>query len=285
LKRLIALLLCLLLLSGCAPKTEYLLAQSVCDDRDGTPQRSTFEYDEAGRLIALTNEDDDFFGMGPLYERIEFEYDDHGQLLQERIYDETGCIRVREYVNSYDASGRLVYFDSYTDGELFESRTNSYDEQGNLTRTEFIHRSPYSTDTIVETFDEAGNVLRNETTVVLWSAAELNESERAPVITEYFYEDGLLIRSESDEGRRDAYTYDRKDRITRLERFQDEVLQCCWEYTYTANTETEIQYEPDGTMTAKQVRTYDKAGNLIKEEYFDSADRLCQTATHSYIPK
>lgn len=284
-KRLTAMLLCLMLLCGCSPKTEYFLSESVYDDGDGTPQRATYEYDEAGRLSAQTTGDEDYYGMGPLYERIEFEYDDHGQLLRELIHDETGCYRVREYVNSYDAAGRLTKAESFTDGELFETWQHSYDEQGNLTRTEFIHRSPYSTDTIVETFDESGNVLRNETTVVLWSAAELNESERAPAITEYFYEDGLLIGSESDEGSQDVYTYDRKGRLTRLERFRDEALCCCWEYTYTADTETEIQYEPDGTMTTKQVRTYDKAGNLIKEEQFNSKGELSGTATHSYSTK
>ena len=282
-KRLIALLLCLLLLCGCKSKTEYLLSKSVWDDGDGTPQRTAYEYDEAGRLAAQTTEDDDFCGMGRLYERIEYEYDDHGQLLREQIYDETGCIRVREYVNSYDGRGLLVKAESFTDGELFETLEHSYDEQGNPTRTEFIRRSPHSTDTIVETFDEAGNVLRNETTVVLWSATERNETDHAPVVTEYFYENGLLIRSESDEGSWDVYTHDRKGRITQLERFRNEVRQCFWEYTYTADTETEIQYEQDGTMTAKQVRTYDKAGNLIKEEYFDSVGTLWQTVTHFYI--
>lgn len=277
-KRKIALLLCLLLLCGCAPKTEHLLSESIWDDGDGTPQRTTYEYDEAGRLSAQTTEDEDFCGMGRLYERIEFEYDDHGKLLREKVYDEITCIRVREYVNSYDGSGRLTHSDSCTDGELFESRTYSYDEKGNLTRTEFIHRSPYSTDTIVETFDESGNVLRNETT------SELN-GYFTHSVAEYYYEAERLIQSQSDDGVRFVYTYGSDGRLERITRYTGETMDSYREFTYDANTETEIQYEADGTMTTKQVRTYDKAGNLTKEEYYDSADRLWQTATHSYIPK
>ena len=275
-KRLIILLLCLLLLSGCAAETEYLLSESIWDDGDGTPQRTGYEYDEAGRLIAQTTGDDDFCGMGSLYERIEFEYDDHGQLLREQIYDETGCIRVREYVNAYDGSGQLVHFDSYTDGELFESRTNSYDEQGNLTRTEFIHRSPYSTDTIVENFDQAGNVYRSVTT------SELSGTVSS-AFTEYFYEDGRLHQTQSDEGGRMVYSYDRRGRLKRVERYLDEALDFYREFTYTADTETEIQYEADGTIITKQVRTYDRSGNLIKEEFFNSEGKCSGTGIYTYI--
>lgn len=275
-KRLIVLLLCLLL-CGCAPQ-EYLLAESLWDDGDGSPGRTTYEYGEAGLLKAQTTQDEDHYGMGKLYERIEFEYDDHGELLYERVFDETACIHVYEYVNVYDGEDRLVQSDSYRDGALCESWVHTY-EDGVLIQTEFVRRSEYSTDTIVETFDEKGRVLRSETTV------ELNGTTSTGV-TGYFYDGGQLTETQTDDGRRTVYSYDAAGKLIEYVYFiAPETLDSYREFTYGQGTETEIQYAPDGTLIAKEVRTYDPHGNLIKEEYSDSDGTLWQTATHSYIVK
>lgn len=277
-KRIPIFILCLLFMTGCAPRPEYLLAKAVYDDGDGSPGRNTYEYDEAGRLLVQTFEDEDFYGMGPIYERIEFAYDDHDQLLRESIYNESGLLRVRAYVNSYDDGGRLLTSDSYEEGEPYESWTHSYDEQGNLACTAHIRRSSHSTDTIVETFDEQGNVLLYEITT------ELNGTASTAVV-EYFYEDGRLIRTEDDEGGREVYTYDRDGRITRYERYTGETLSSFWEYRYTADTETQIHCEPDGTVILTQVRSFDSAENLIKEESYNSDGTIFQSTTYSYITK
>lgn len=274
----IILLLCLLFLTGCAPKAEYLLSESVYDDGDGTPARTVYEYDEAGLLSAQTIEDEDFYGMGPFYERVEFEYDDHGELLYKRVYDETTCTHVTEYVNAYDGEGRLIQSDSYRDGEPDESWTYTY-ENDILTQTKFIHRSEYSTDTIVETFDEAGNVLRNETTVELGGSTSTG-------VTEYFYDGDKLIEWKSDDGRSSDYTYDASGNLEKSAYYTaPETLHSYREYTYAKGTETETQFNPDGTQITKVVRTYDVYGNLIKEEYYNESGGLSQTGAYTYITK
>lgn len=277
-KRIIIFLICLLLLTGCAPKAEYLLAESIWDDGDGSPSRTVYEYDEAGRLSAQTTEDEDFFGMGPLHERVEFEYDDHGELLFKRVYDETTCTHVTEYDNSYDGEGHLIRSDSYRDGKPDESWTYTY-ENDILTRKEFIHRSEYSTDTIVETFDEAGNVLRNETTVELGGRTSTS-------VTEYFYDGDRLTEWKSDDGRWTVYTYDASGNLEKSAYYTaPETLHSYREYTYGKGTETETQFNPDGTQITKVVRTYDAHGNPIKEEYYDANGDLWQTTTYTYITK
>lgn len=274
----ISLLLCLLFLFGCAPKAEYLLAESVYDDGDGTPTRTTREYDGAGRLSAQTTEDEDFYGMGPFYERVEFEYDDQGELMWKRVYDETTCTHVTEYVNIYDDAGHLIQSDSYRDGAPDESWTYTYENEI-LTQTKFIHRSEYSTDTIVETFDEAGNVLRNETTVELGGSTSTG-------VTEYFYDGDRLIEWKSDDGRRTVYTYDASGNLERSAYYTGpETLHSYREYTCGKGTETETQYTPDGSLIVKTVRTYDANGNLVKEEYYNESGDLWQTATYTYITK
>lgn len=274
----ISLLLCLLLLTGCAPKAEYLLSEAVFDDGDGSPARTTCEYDEAGRLSVQITEDADFCGMGPMYERVEFEYDDHGELLRKRVWDETTCTSVTEYSNTYDGGGHLTRSDSYRDGVLYESRTNTY-ENDILVRTEFVHRSAYSTDTIVEAFDEQGNLLRNETTV------EIN-GRSSTAITEYFYDDGRLTEWKSDEGRRTVCAYDASGKLEKTVYYSaPDTVDSHREFTYGKGTETETQYSPDGTLIARVVRAYDTDGNLTKEEYYDESGELWQTASYAYITK
>lgn len=274
----ISLLLCLLFLFGCAPKAEYLLSEAVYDDGDGTPARTVYEYDEAGQLSAQTTEDEDFYGMGPFYERVEFEYDDHGELLYKRVYDETTCNHVTEYVNIYDDEGRLIQSDSYRDGEPDESWTYTYENEI-LTQTKFIHRSEYSTDTVVETFDEAGNVLRNETTVEL-------SGRTSTSVTEYFYDGDRLTEWKSDDGHRKVYTYDTSGKLEKSVYYTEtDILDSYREFTYGKGTETETHYTPDGSMIVQMVRTYDVNGNLVKEEYYNESGDLSQTGTYTYITK
>ena len=54
-------------------------------------------------------------------------------------------------------------------------------------------------------------------------------------------------------------------------------------YIRSDRTEERIQYDSDGTMFAKEVCTYDHAGNLIRVEYYDSEETIWQTVLYSYI--
>lgn len=277
-KRIMILLICLLLLTGCAPKAAYLLSEAVFDDCDGTPARTMFEYDEAGRLSVQTTEDADYYGMGPLYERVEFEYDEHGELLRKRVYDETTCTSMTEYVNTYDDAGHLIRSDSYRDGELSESQTCIY-ENDVLTRAEFIYRSEYSTNTIVEIYDEQGNVIRSETTAEFGGSA-------ATGITEYFYDGDKLTEWKDDEGRRTVFSYDASGQLEKSTFYTaPETMDSYREFTYGKGTETETQYTPDGALITRVVSTYDANGNLTKEEYYNESGALWQTAVYTYITK
>ena len=100
-------------------------------------------------------------------------------------------------------------------------------------------------------------------------------------VTDYRYEDGLLVEESSDLYRT-VYTYE-NGKLLREEYILNGSPQSRWEYRYTDNTCERTQYDDAGTVIAREISTYDHTGNLIRVEYYDGADEPWQYVSYQYI--
>ena len=79
-KRLIALLLGLLCLTGCSGEKEWYLAEEFWHVQ-GQSQTISYQYDKDWNLSACVYQDES------IYERTEYTYDERGELLREQVTD------------------------------------------------------------------------------------------------------------------------------------------------------------------------------------------------------
>ena len=100
-------------------------------------------------------------------------------------------------------------------------------------------------------------------------------------VTDYRYENGLLVEESSDLYRT-VYTYE-NGKLLREEYILNGSPQSRWEYGYTDNTCERTQYDDAGTVIAREISTYDHAGNLIRVEYYDGAEEPWQYVSYQYI--
>lgn len=163
-KRMIALFLCLLLLTGCAQvyegptETVYVLGEvkrittPFGDEDSRTEERTVYAYDIYGR-VAQTLE----YRDGEENRKTVNTYDDRGNLIREEYYSMGGwfpkCYHTTEY--TYDEQNRCITTVEDNNKERFETRY-TYDDEANS-------RTTYGQDSVcVETYDENGFLLRKE---------------------------------------------------------------------------------------------------------------------------
>ena len=161
-KKLIALFLCILLLTGCArtyegpTETVWVLGESTKEYMAftyGRLERVVYAYDIYGR-VAQTME----FRDGEKENKTVYTYDDHGNLLREEYYSLGGWFpkRTQQTFYTYDERDRVTSMVYEFMGENeFEHRYTYDDETGTRTTT-------YINAVLMETFDEHGNLLRKE---------------------------------------------------------------------------------------------------------------------------
>ena len=272
-KKLISLLLCLLLLSGCAETYDGpTVSKSVCTvmemetyNPDGSISqniREEYAYDIHGnRSQVLSWYDDD------PYEKSILRYDDEGRLLRSDTCDAGSWLPFPRYtyIYTYDDQGRMT------------STTNRYRREKSTTTVTYDDEAKTRTTTAyggvtVEYLNEQGWVLRSEQVFTNGSTV-LTEFDRRPdgkPLAYRSYEDGILI-SET------VITYDDQGRILTQTEIKDGISTLLFSFEYGEDYEkrtdsdgalTVIQYHPDGTMDC-QVR-------------YDESDRLQSMTRYSY---
>ena len=189
-KKLLALLLCIVLLSGCAvtydgpTEGEYLLTEKTQSlyayDRVQLTLRTTYAYDVRGNLVQEMEYKDD-----KLEDASYYRYDDRGNRISERYWDHSGLIplpkRCAKYTYDdqnqvltaihYDGWGRETHRFTYT----YDDEANSYtcddssgdpstyylNEDGQTIRlSRNINGSAYETH---YEYDQQGNLLQSTT--------------------------------------------------------------------------------------------------------------------------
>lgn len=244
----------------------------------------TFAYDERGNLLSEIEKGDYSWTM-ERDDTITYTYDAMGNLLshESRYGDE-----VYRTVYTYDEKGNeltYAYYNVY--GDIQNSYTNTYDEQGRLAKTEHYDRLDAAEKyTEVFTYDEQDRVLTRTIT----------RADSEPTVHTYVYaEDGSYQKSYNSGVFAYTYWYDKEGRTVKHEAVNtetDEVKEYsetrydemghkvyyCSEYygsgyvkTTTYNEqglELTSQTTHDGELYSMTASTYDEKGNKLTYEYF-----------------
>lgn len=161
-KRMIAFLLCVLLLTGCAQvyegPTETVWVVSETTKEQITfdlvrQERVVYAYDIYGR-VAQTME----YWNEEERNKTVYTYDDHGNLLREEYYSLSGWFpkRRQQTFYTYDEQDRRTSMIYEFGGKTETEHRYAYDDEAN-TRT-----TTYFGSVTIETFDENGNLERKE---------------------------------------------------------------------------------------------------------------------------
>lgn len=244
----------------------------------------TFTYNEQGNLLSAVDKGDYSWTMDT-DSAVTYTYDAMGNLLsrESRYKDE-----VYRTVYTYDEKGNeltYAYYNVY--GDIQNSYTNTYDEQGRLAKTEHYDRLDAAEKyTEVFTYDEQDRVLTRTIT----------RADSEPTVHTYVYaEDGSYQKSYSGSTYAYTYWYDKEGRTvkhevvyketnevqeyseTRYDEMGHEVY-CRENYygeehvkTTTYNEqglELTSQSTYDGELYSMTASTYDEKGNELTYEYF-----------------
>lgn len=234
-KKGIILLLCVLLLSGCAATydgpTEYREVVWSVDEK---------HYDGDGNVTAACV--------------ISYSYDIYGYPAQQIVNTAEGDISKTLW--KHDAEGHLLEQRDYdlTDWFPFADSvsTYSYDDQGRITRAE--HRSGFETEVTTYTYDDEANT-------------QTAASDDGTVVVCYLDENGRTVRSESflygSPGAVVEYTYDDQGReLSRTETMDGQILSV---QRREYGEQKQTIYHADGSKTV--LWYMDEACQQISEEF------------------
>ena len=255
-KKLIALTLCILLLSGCTttydgPMAEKSVPVEVIREHHQLTtghvdtERIIYAYDIYGNLVQTIE-----YSNGNEDEKIDYTYDDRGNLLTKTRYSLGGLFpqRTSSVEYTYDDQNRILcerYFQSsqtvieyrYDD----EARTCTRLENGAL-RT-------------ITTYDEAGNTIseKNFNYGVEWHLVEYTRDDQGRVLTS---------RETNSEG---------YDRFTRCS-YDDRGNTILWEINDNGELEiqqAEYEYDDQGRMLAQYEVSGNRKTQVVRREYLD----------------
>jgi len=291
-KRFLAFLLSLLLLTGCgekatAPQPEFRLLTFTSEYLTGgvvtavTHTENT--YNEAGQCIRWVRYDD-----GVQTESADYTYDEAGNPSR-YVYHTAEGTAVTTFTYTMDTQGNLLRMESYLDGRLNFTEENTYDARGRLKRcTETPHQEDGTQDALTRTYTYhwlGGLAQRKDThspsgscQLFTFKDGKVDQAtyfDAAGTVTDYFthyYDDTGFeyqwIRCGSD-GTVEHTCKRRKDD--------------------TGLVITELHYDEKGIQTNRHdVFTYDEYGNLLIQERYENGEvywRLSQTYKPITKPK
>ena len=233
--------------------------EAILDPEDMTEPLPTETVLRLVRKTALTSS-----GSESWHE--EYYYDDYGRekLTEEYMEGEVVCSTSITYT---DSGRELLY--SYPEGRTV-TVLETLDEAGNLLSREFIEdgQVEYRTD---YTYDEEGRLL-SYTTVYTQEGSPLSCSyeydDQGNQILVYEYTGDQLV----GQTQREFDNQGRKVKAVYTDMLSD------WGYTYVytweGSTETAVQYDSDGTESRKTITAYDESGNILSQETWQDGDMV-----------
>ncbi len=276
-KKLLSILLCLLLLAGCAEtydgptesKAVLSTIQTAYYDTETENHqygRTEYAYDIYGnQSIELDYRLHSFDEKQEPYRKTVRTYDKNGNCIRQRQYDTSGWFprKLADIRYKYDDRGRMISHQDKLDPQF--CWTAVYDDEAHTMTCTYAHAVS------VSYFDENGWTIRQETT--------FQNGETSAIINE-FRADGQRVSvryEESGTVTLHSYTYDDQGRVVTMSETTDDGTRVLFRYEYGEKHKT--QYNLDGT---KIVTTYNDDGSIHYFYHTDSADRVTQDGMYYY---
>ena len=276
-KKLISLLLCILLLTGCAETYDgptegkavlSKILTTYYDPTGGDSQygRRDYAYDIYGNQVmeleyAIRSHD----GEAEPHLKTLRAFDENGNITRQWQYDVSGLIpkKLVDIRYEYDDQGRMTaHLDQMQEQYSWTAVYN--DEAKTMTCT-------YPHAVSVSYFDDRGNTIRQETV--------FENGDTSGIIFE-FDANGNRISARYDETSGTtlhAYTYDDQGRVLTMTETTDGGTELLFRYEY--RDDCTIQYNYDGT---KIVTTYNDDGSEHYRYYTDSTDHITKDSMCYY---
>ena len=276
-KKLISLLLCILLLSGCAEtydgptESKAVLSKILTtyyDPTGGDSQygRTDYAYDIYGnQVMELEYSIRSHDGEAEPHLKTIRAFDEHGNITRQRQYDVSGLIpkKLVDIRYEYDEKGRMTAHRDTMEEQY--SWTAVYDDEAKTMTCTYPHAVS------VSYFDEHGNTIRQETV--------FENGDTSGIIFE-FDANGNRISARYDETSGTtlhAYTYDDQGRVLTMTETTAEGDKELLRYEY--RDDCTIQHNFDGTT----IVTACNADGSIHYQYFtDSTGRVTKDTMYEY---
>lgn len=288
----IALLLVVAIVAGVIFVPGLLKGKEEDKEKEQTVSETTDEYtDESsegkeesneGNTDADANEDGTvtvwvlkeiaFSEEAPDWERIEYDYDEYGRVLVEKLYEVSQkgvtCHEWRSI--TYNDQGKI---DRYTIEDYY-SMEQEYDENGNITEVILYVDSDIYCHYFYE-YDENGNLKRRTAKEgsVEYTETEYQYNEDGGLIKEtHYWEDGSVSS---------LYEYDGQGNHVKDTLYYDGKLYNVTLYENGLKSE-EREYDSDGNEYIKYVCRYDSEGRLVEKTEYDAESGGNSSFTNSY---
>lgn len=257
-KKLITIILCVLLLAGCAEsydgptETRKILAEyeirqySPVDDEVWT-NRSSFSYDIYGNNVRQL-----CYDGGELESELRWTFDERGNQISEIAIDHSGWIPLINYrmKDTYDEQGRLLTATMYDMwGRKDGGATYTYDDEANT---------------------------------ATW------RNDRGDQIIYYYDENGREVRNVSSDGSETTFTYDERGNLTGWTSTMGGVIPESYEAGYDAQDRRlwSVLYDETGTEISRTTYDYNEAKSITKDsdgsriDYFDEDGDITLVETY-----
>ena len=276
-KKLISLLLCILLLAGCAetydgPTESKAVLSSVrttyYDPTGGDSQyaRTDYAYDIYGNQVmeleySIRSHDEE---AEPHLKTIRA-FDEHGNITRQRQYDVSGLIprKLVDIRYEYDDRGRMTAHLDQMEEQY--SWTAVYDDEARTMTCTYPHAVS------VSYFDDRGNTIRQETV--------FENGDTSGIIFEFDANGNRISARYEETGGTTlhSYTYDDQGRVLTITETTDGGTELLFRYEY--RDDCTIQYNHDGT---KIVTTCNADGSEHYRYYTDSTDHITKDSMCYY---
>lgn len=231
--------------------TAYRLTRMTQLNEDGSESwHREYDYDEKGYLI----EERVYSGAGELTYRKANTLDDRGRVASSLITEADGSQYTVEF--TYDEADRVILQQSYQNGVITDYGEYSYDEHGNQLIVKAYYGGELAMDySFSYTYDGSGNILTREE-----------------------YLDGELIS-------RVAFSYDEKGREVSSVSYDPEgSVMTRTESAWEDSTETVTYSDVDGYVYLTSVTTYDPEGNItFREDQYEGGGATITEYTYEPI--
>ena len=190
----------------------------------------------------------------PGKEKIHFQYDKKGNLIDESKYDSKGTLISKSSFKYDKNKNRIEQMDYLPDGSLKYQIMFKYDTNGNM-----VEESKYDAD---------GWKLYTKKNYVF---AKYNS--RGQVVEETKYDSDRLLKSKI------TYNYDSLGNLSESSKFGLMKSKITNRYDIYGNITEELKYDSEGILTTQSISEFDSIGNHIAWSMFDPDGELASIST------
>lgn len=265
-------------------QTHYDENANITLDTDDNGNQTTYLYEDRNNEEQPTKVVQKEKGTDNVLSEQVYEYDDRGN--ETTVKDVINDVTTNK---DYDESGNCVNSTTISKGEISNQDKFGYDNEGN--ETEVSHISGTVKENVERTYDQRGNVLReeNKTSGIITSYVYNSFSE--PIKIETMYPDGKtevvekeydlggrITKEKAADGTQTIYAYDKIGRvtgkkITKEDLVREENINYSYEdIVVSGGGDIETRYP-----NARKQTITNQNGTIISVEYYDSVGSVIRT--------